>query len=161
VEIGEKESAMNKLRTFAWLAVAMLAMAASIPALAGGGSHGGSHGAYYGGGAYGKYYGGSYGKHYGGYHGGHYGYPGVSVGFVFGAPGYWGYPGYYPPPYYYYPQAVAVPVEPPVYVERGDAYASSGPSQGYWYYCPEAKAYYPYVKYCAGGWQRVSPTPPG
>ena len=28
-----------------------------------------------------------------------------------------------------------------------------------WYYCADSKAYYPYVKDCPGGWQRVSPTP--
>jgi hypothetical protein len=130
--MSEEESVMNKIRTFAMLAVALLAMAASVPALA---------------------------------HGGYYGRPRVSVGFAFGGPGYWGHPGYwgypgyyYPPPYYYYPRAV--PAEPTVYIERGDAYAPPEPSQGYWYYCPDAKAYYPYVKHCAGGWQRVSPTPP-
>jgi hypothetical protein len=131
---------MNKIRTFALLAVALLAMAASVPALAQGGYRGG---------------------YYGGHHGGYYGYPRVSVGFVFAGPGYWGYPAYYyPPPYYYYPQAVGMPAQPTAYVERGDAYTPPEQSQGYWYYCPEAKAYYPYVKQCAGGWQRVSPTPP-
>ena len=25
----------------------------------------------------------------------------------------------------------------------------------YWYYCPASRAYYPYVRECAGGWQRV------
>jgi hypothetical protein len=92
--------------------------------------------------------------------GGHYGRPRVSVGFVFHGPGYWAYPGYYGAPYYYYPRVVGVPAEPTVYIERGDSSAEPEPSQGYWYYCPEAKAYYPYVKHCAGKWQRVSPTPP-
>ena len=125
---------MNKIRTFWMLAVALLAMAASVPALA--------HGGYYG--------------------RGYYGHPRVSVGFVFGGPGYWGYPAYYyPPPYYYpyYPGGVSAPA-PTYYIERGDAYAPPEQSPGYWYYCPEAKAYHPYVKQCAGGWQRVSPTPP-
>ena len=120
---------MNKIKTIALLAVALLTTAASVPALA----HGG----------------------------GHHGHPRVSVGFAFGGPGYWGYPGYYYPPAYYYPHTVGVPAEPTVYIERGDAYAPQEQSQGYWYYCPDAKAYYPYVKHCAGGWQRVSPTPPG
>lgn len=131
--MGEEESVMNKMRTFAMLAVAVLAMAASASVLAHGGQR---HG-----------------------HG-----PRVSVGFVFGAPAFWAYPAYYyPPPYYYYPRAVVVPAEPTVYIERGDAYTppeQSQQSQGYWYYCPEAKAYYPYVKQCAGGWQRVAPQPP-
>jgi len=84
--------------------------------------------------------------------------PRVSVGFVFGGPAW-----YYPPPYYYYPyypRAVAGPSEPTVYIERGDSYAPPEQSPGYWYYCPETKTYYPYVSQCAGGWQRVSPTPP-
>jgi hypothetical protein len=29
----------------------------------------------------------------------------------------------------------------------------------YWYYCPDAKAYYPYVKECPKGWMKVVPTP--
>ncbi len=30
----------------------------------------------------------------------------------------------------------------------------------YWYYCPDSRAYYPYVRECAGGWERVAPQPP-
>ena len=26
---------------------------------------------------------------------------------------------------------------------------------GYWYYCPSAEAYYPYVKYCLDAWVPV------
>jgi hypothetical protein len=55
---------------------------------------------------------------------------------------------------------VGVPAEPTVYIERGDSSAEPEQSQGYWYYCPDAKAYYPYVKHCAGTWQKVTPTPP-
>jgi hypothetical protein len=175
--MSEEESVMNKIRTFALLAIALLAMAASVPALAQGGSRGGSHGGSRGG-SQGSAHGAS---SHGGSHGGYHGHPRVSVGFAFGGPAYWGYwgypgwgypgwgyagwdyPGYYYPSPYYYPQAVGVPAEATAYIERSDA--SSPPvqqSQGYWwYYCPEAKAYYPYVKQCAGGWQRVSPTPPG
>ena len=169
-------SVMNKIGTFALLAVALLAMAASVPALAQGGSRGGSQGGSQGG-SRGGSQGGTHGGNHQGSHGGNYSYSRVNVGFAFGGP-YWGYPGwgypgwgyagwgypgyYYPSPYYYYPQAVGVPAEATAYIERSDA--SSPPvqqSQGYWYYCPEAKAYYPYLKECAGGWQRVSPTPPG
>lgn len=70
-------------------------------------------------------------------------------------PGYWGPSWYYPPPAYYYPPRVEV-VEPPVYIEQG--VQSAEPA--YWYYCPESRNYYPYVKKCARGWQRVAPTPP-
>ncbi len=171
---------MNQIRTFALLAVAFLALAASVPALAQKGSSGGSQGSYRGGSqgvTHGGYSGGYRGGYYGAYRGGYYGYPRVGVGFAFVGPAYWGYPGwgypgwgysgwdypgyYYPSPYYY-PPVVAVPAEPTVYIERGDANSPPEQSQGNWYYyCPEAKAYYPYVKQCSGGWQRVSPTPPG
>ena len=178
--MSEEESVMNKIGTFALLAVALLAMAASVPALAQGGSRGGSQGSTHAGSQGGTHGASSHGSYYRGSHGGYYGYPRVSVGFAFGGPAYWwgypgwgyagwGYPGwdyagyYYSPPYYYYPQAVGVPAEGMAYIERSDA--PSPPvqqSQDYWwYYCPEAKAYYPYVKQCTGGWQRVSPTPPG
>ena len=33
-------------------------------------------------------------------------------------------------------------------------------SDGYWYYCPDSKSYYPYAKECASKWERVSPRPP-
>jgi hypothetical protein len=71
-------------------------------------------------------------------------------------PGYWGpvyvYPGY---PYYgYYPPIYE---SPPVYVERDPPAQPAEPA--WWYWCAEAKAYYPYVKECPGGWQRVPPQP--
>lgn len=86
----------------------------------------------------------------------------VHFGVFIGAPAFWYYPPpyYYYPPAYYYPPVVAAPASPPVYIERGDARPAPEQAQGYWYYCPEAKAYYPYVKQCAGGWQRVAPQPP-
>ncbi len=97
--------------------------------------------------------------------------PRVSFGFNFGFPGYYGSPyGYYPSPYYYYPapvyysSPVVVQQAPTVYVERPDiapAQPQSQPAQNYWYFCNDSRTYYPYVKDCPGGWQRVSPTPPG
>jgi hypothetical protein len=94
-------------------------------------------------------------------HGGrYYGHPRVSVGFGFGGLWNWGYPAYYyPPPYYYYPRVVGIPAEPVTYIERGDAQAQPEEPQGHWYYCADAKAYYPYVKHCAGAWQRVPAQP--
>jgi hypothetical protein len=86
----------------------------------------------------------------------------VFVGFNFG------YPAYYPAPYYYYPSYYYPPApvyyspvviqSPPVYTERQDV---APETQSYWYYCSAAKGYYPYVKDCPSGWQKVSPTPPG
>lgn len=85
-------------------------------------------------------------------HGGR-GHVGVFVGPVWG-------PWYYPPPYYYQPQVVVVPApQPPVYIEQNEAPADSGAAQQYWHYCKSAKGYYPYVKECPEGWQRVLPQP--
>lgn len=82
----------------------------------------------------------------------------VHFGVVIGAPFYpWYYPPY--PPYYYYPPVVAVPATPPTYVEQGGEPAAPSQPSSYWYYCAESKTYYPYVKECPGGWQRVTPKP--
>jgi len=63
----------------------------------------------------------------------------IGAGFIaWPAAYYW--PGYYYPPAYYGPAVV--------------------PPPQYWYYCPAAAAYYPYVQDCPGGWQLVLPTPP-
>lgn len=86
---------------------------------------------------------------------------GVAVGGpLWYGPGY--YAPYYYPPYYYAPDYYPpISVSPPVYIERGEAEpAPAPPQQAYWYYCAEAKGYYPYVQECPGGWQSVSPQPP-
>lgn len=85
------------------------------------------------------------------HHGGH-----IDFGFYLGAP--WGWPGYYYPPAYYYPPVVAVPAAPPVYIEQSTP-VPPPPQPNYWYYCAAARNYYPYVKECPGGWQRVAPQP--
>ena len=85
----------------------------------------------------------------------------ASVGVFIGAPivlapwYYYPYPYYYHPAYYYPPAVVVAPR--PAYVEPQAAPQRADP---YWYYCPEARAYFPYVQQCAGGWQRVVPQPP-
>lgn len=86
---------------------------------------------------------------------------GVRLGIVIGAPAVWyhSYPGYYYYPPAYYPPVVAVPASPPVYIERGNTQAAPE-VQNYWYYCPDEKTYYPYVKQCPGGWERVVPQQP-
>lgn len=63
----------------------------------------------------------------------------------------WWHRHYYEP----YPPVVAVPAEPPVYIERGDRVG-----RGYWYHCDAPEGYYPYVKDCPGGWEREIPRPP-
>lgn len=70
-------------------------------------------------------------------------------------------PYYYPPanPYYYPPGAAQAPQ---AYYEQGGYQAppAAQESQGSWYYCAAAGAYYPYVRECPGGWRQVSPQPP-
>ena len=86
----------------------------------------------------------------------------TSFGVFIGAPAYW-YSPYYYPPYYPpdYPPLVAEPSSPPTYIEQGEVQsAPSHPHSNWWYYCANAKAYYPYVKECPAGWQRVAPQPP-
>ena len=41
---------------------------------------------------------------------------------------------------------------------RSESAASA--DNNWWHYCPESKTFYPYVKECPAGWQRVAPTPP-
>jgi hypothetical protein len=88
------------------------------------------------------------------HHGGHVRF-GVFIGpgFYYPSP-YYGYPPYYPP--YYYPPVAPVPQ---TYVEQGVAQPAPALSQGSWYYCDASRAYYPYVKECPAGWQRVAPQP--
>ena len=85
----------------------------------------------------------------------------IGVGFGYWGPGpFWGPPWwYYPPAPLYYP--VAVPAQPVTYIEQGSNQAAPAANDGggWWYYCDASKGYYPYVKECPGGWQRVSPTP--
>jgi hypothetical protein len=83
----------------------------------------------------------------------------VGVGFGYGYPygrpwGPWS-PWYYPPPYYYPPTIIIRPQQPTVYIEQ-----STPSTEGWWYYCDPSKGYYPYVKECPSGWQRVPPAPP-
>jgi hypothetical protein len=95
--------------------------------------------------------------------GGH-GHFGVAIG------PYWG-PWYYPPATYYYPYSspyyapLVVERQTPVYIEQQPAPALApapvATAPAYWYYCAKSKGYYPYVKDCPGGWQKVSPQPPG
>jgi hypothetical protein len=141
------------------------ALGASGAAMARGG--GGGHGGGWGGGGWGG----------GGYHGG--GWGGGSIGLYFG-PGLYGYP--YPYAGYGYPYAAypyssyypGYPYGPTAdgvsssnqYVEQGqdgqaDAGPGAAPQASYWYQCRNPEGYYPYVRTCPGGWQRVPAQPPG
>jgi hypothetical protein len=125
---------MKRLKIIFGVAMIAFGAVASAPAVAGGYYHGG-------------------GVRYSVY---------VGPGFWYPPP-YYGYAPYYYPPYYY-PPVVAAPAAPTTYVEQSGAQSApvqSAPAQpsGYWYYCEGAKAYYPYVKECSAGWQRVAPQP--
>ncbi|MGD0885619.1 MAG: hypothetical protein ABSA46_12255 [Thermodesulfovibrionales bacterium] len=90
--------------------------------------------------------------HYGYWGGGHFS---VWVGPGWG-PWWWGAPGY---PYYpYYPSYYGAP---PVVQEQTPVYVEPTPQQPeeqyYWYFCPDSKNYYPYVKSCPSGWLKVVP----
>ena len=65
---------------------------------------------------------------------------------------------YYPYPYYAYPPTVVVREAPPTqYIEQSSPDTAQPQQQGYWYYCADSKAYYPYVKDCPAGWLKVAP----
>jgi hypothetical protein len=74
-----------------------------------------------------------------------------------GAPFYfWSWPygySYLPPPYYYGPDYVGRYELPPVYVEKFEG-TPTPQTQGD-IFCPSANAYYPDVKDCPNGWQRI------
>ena len=93
------------------------------------------------------------GHHHHGHH--HHGAAFVGFGVGFAYPWFWNYPPHYYPGYYY-PQPVAHPAQPVTYVEQGAAPAVAG----WWYYCDASRTYYPYVKECPSGWQRVPALPP-
>ncbi len=52
---------------------------------------------------------------------------------------------YVPPPVYVAPVIAAVPMVLP------------SMNSGYWYFCPDSQAYYPYVLECPSGWLQVVP----
>ena len=98
----------------------------------------------------------------------------VVIGDPFWGPG-WYYPyypyypnySYYPYSYYeydpYYSPELADPSTSQEYIERSQERRpqnSPAPAAGVWYYCPKSRAYYPYVKKCPDGWQKVPVEPP-
>ena len=111
----------------------------------------------------------------GGGHGGGWGWGYFGLGLATGA--LLSYPYYYQPyyPYYaYYPYAYAPAYSPSpsvMYREREPVYSDEGAyaepdrvrysSRNTWYYyCKESNAYYPYVRRCDGGWEKVPAVPP-
>ncbi len=69
-------------------------------------------------------------------------------------PWWWGAQGYP----YYYPGPPVVEQPLPRYEEQ--APEPEAEEETFWYYCPDARAYYPYVNRCPGGWMKVVPPPP-
>jgi hypothetical protein len=95
-----------------------------------------------------------------GYHGGGGRWHGATGVYIGGDLGWWG-PGWWDTPYpYYFAPPVVVQSGPTEYIQQAPA---APPQQAYWYYCQSARAYYPYVKECPGGWMQVvpQPLPPG
>lgn len=93
----------------------------------------------------------------------------VGIGVYLGAPylyPYYPYPSPYYYPYSYYPPVVITPAQPPVYIEQQEVkpapqqISPSAPATYFWYHCDKPEGYYPYIKECATGWQKVEPTPP-
>lgn len=84
----------------------------------------------------------------------------ISIGTPWPAPPYrpyHPYPAYWP--HILVPPVVPVIVTPQrIHVEQMPP-ASTVPllEPGYWYYCNEAQAYYPYVQQCPGNWVKVAP----
>jgi len=123
--------------------------AASGPAMA---QHGGHGGWGHGGGHW----------HDGGHwHGGGWGY-GLGLGLALSLPLLFSdayVPYAYPAPAYVYPAPA------PAYTYEAPAYSYPAPAQAQapqqdWYFCPGSNGYYPYVRECPGGWQRVPSVPP-
>lgn len=108
-------------------------------------------------------------KHHFGHHKFHHGghrfhhrHGGVRIGLFIGVPtlAYWQW--HHHPYPYPFSHTVVVRESPPEYIEQSSpAPAAAAPQpQQWWYYCADARMYYPYVKECPGGWMRVAPHQP-
>lgn len=62
----------------------------------------------------------------------------------------------YPYPDPYVPSTVIVQTAP----APAPAPVVAAPAPSYWYYCPSAQNYYPYVTQCPVSWEQVPSTPP-
>ena len=127
----------------------------------GGGSSGGHAGMAHGGkGGFGGGYRGGYGHGHGWGHGYGFGYYGGFYGGPYYDPWFYGNPWGYDMAY---PDVVVTPEYPQVYMECTEPAPAAVPQSSQpndWYYCQNPAGYYPYVKTCANGWQRVPATPP-
>ena len=134
----------------------LIALLVSEGSMAHGG--GGGHGGDFGGHGWGGHGGGFRGGYVGGYR--HYGYGvGVGIGFPYYWP-YYAYP-YYAYPPYYSSSAIVMPSAPPVYIEQRTVAKVQPLESNKWDYCANPEGYYPHVKECPAGWQRLEPQPIG
>jgi len=89
---------------------------------------------------------------------------GISLGIPVFAASYYYAPYYAYPAYSYRAPVYVYPSAPAEYVEQGTIQAppaqALAQTAGYWYYCAASSTYYPYVKECPSGWQRVPAQPP-
>jgi len=150
-------SSLFLLPCWLFMSIGNIAWAAHGGGFSGGhGGMAGGHGSYGAGGyrgGYGHGYGRGYG-YYGGFYGGAYLDP-----WAYGVPFGYGM---------VYPDAVVLPDYPQAYVGGGTLPLHSADPSGVqqtvqsndWYYCQNSGTYYPYVKTCANGWQRVPSIPP-
>jgi hypothetical protein len=87
---------------------------------------------------------------------GGFGFTGSAFGFgVY--PFFWD-PFWFPSPYPVYSYAPPLVIQPDTQLSVQQPSSTAAPT--YWYYCVDAKAYYPYTRQCPGGWLRVVPTAP-
>lgn len=91
----------------------------------------------------------------GGWHrGGHF-----HSSFFFGVSPFWPIAPWYDayPPVVIESPPVVIERQPPVYIQQPPPPAPA--QDAYWYYCPDSKAYYPYVQSCSEPWLKVPPRP--
>ena len=127
------------------LLIALLTAGLAGSALARGGGHGGG-----GRGGGGGHFRGPGTVYRGGFVGG------IRAPLFFGA--YAAYPYYYPAAYP--PSGIVSQPLPPGYMEQVPPAITDQPSTEYWYYCPPAQAYFPYVQQCTENWQQIIPQTP-
>src|SRR5437879_3472224 len=79
--------------------------------------------------------------------------------FIAVAPSYaWWHRGWWGPGFWVVaPAPAAVFVTPAAVIESAPVYAEQESPQGYWYFCPSSRAYYPSVQSCSEAWVKVPP----
>jgi len=65
---------------------------------------------------------------------------------------------YYVEQTYISPPVTALPLPPPTMGQYQPQEIAGGQ---WWYFCRKPAGYYPFIRECPSGWEKVSPTPPG